>query len=112
MTHRSIRSLILTALVALAALAAIPWSAAAQQASPAACPPLSPEAIEALTRVRSSSLLSTTWYSTLTPVRSSIQRENSLVFQSPMVSLLSLTPIVKVLEPSWKGSTTRARGPT
>lgn len=47
MTHRSIRSLILTALVALAALAAIPWSAAAQQASPAACPPLSPEAIEA-----------------------------------------------------------------
>lgn len=48
MIHRSIRSLIVTALVALTALAGISLSAGAQEASPAAgCPPLSPEAIRA-----------------------------------------------------------------
>ena len=72
---------------------------------------ISPEAIAALTLVRSSSVLRTTSYSTLTPVRSSIHAEYSLVFQSPMTSLLSLTPILKVLEPSWNGSFTVARGP-
>jgi steroid delta-isomerase-like uncharacterized protein len=48
MICRSIRSLIPTALVALTALMAIPQSAGAQDASPAACPPLSPDLIQAV----------------------------------------------------------------